>query len=232
MNIRGIYKTSLIDFPGKISTVLFSGGCNLNCGFCHNPDLVRDSPHLPRISNEEALSFLAGRKGLIDGVTLSGGEPTMNGDLPDFLAEIKKIPLEIKLDTNGLNPGAVERCLSEGLLDYAALDIKTSPDKYPAVTGRDVDFSAIAETLEIIRMSGIGYELRTTCVPGYAEAGDFREIGSRLGRVKRYYLQQFISAMPLLDDSYRTLKPYPARHLADLAVTVREFADMCGIRGV
>jgi pyruvate formate lyase activating enzyme len=201
MNIRGIDKTSLIDFPGKICTVLFCGGCNLMCGFCHNPDLVRNSPELTRISNDEALTFLTKRRRLIDGVTLSGGEPTLAKSFVPFISDIKTLSLQVKLDTNGLNPNVVENCIHEGLLDYVALDIKTSPSKYRQITGVQVDFSRILATLAILKTSGIDYELRTTCVPGYAEPDDFREIIQSVGNVKRYFLQQFISRVPLLDES-------------------------------
>ena len=138
MNIRGIYKTSLLDFPGRICTVLFSGGCNLRCGFCHNPDLARNSSELPHYSNEEALSFIAKRKKLIDGVTLSGGEPTLAAGLELICGEIQSMGLEVKLDTNGFNPRVLASLLDQKLVDFVAIDIKTSPQKYPRVTGADV----------------------------------------------------------------------------------------------
>jgi len=231
MNIRGIDKTSLIDYPGKICTVLFCGGCNLQCGFCHNPDIVRNSPGLTRISNEEALAFLSKRRKLIDGVTLSGGEPTLSKSLIPFISEIKTSSLQIKLDTNGLNPQVVADCIDKGILDYVALDIKSSPDKYKQITGVQVDFTRILATLEILKDSGIDYELRTTCVPGFAEPEDFRAIMNCVGNVKRYYLQQFISRGPLLDESYSSLQHYPVQALKSIREFVSNFAEVCELRG-
>lgn len=232
MNIRGIDKTSLIDFPGRICTILFCGGCNLLCGFCHNPELVRNSHELTHISNEDALAFLTKRLKLIDGVTLSGGEPTLSHSLLPFVASIKTLPLQVKLDTNGLNPRAVKNCIDEGLLDYVALDIKTSPEKYEVLTGVPVDFSRIITTLEILKSSGIDYEVRTTCVPGFAGLEDFRKIMKTVGNVKRYYLQQFISRVPLLDESFMSLQPYPIHILKTIRDFVSDFTDVCEVRGI
>ena len=232
MNIRGIHKTSFIDFPGKISAVLFSGGCNLGCGYCHNPALARNDASLEVIPEEKVLGFFTRRKGLIDGVTLSGGEPTLEKNLHQFIKSIKNIPLAVKLDTNGLKPDVVYSLLEDGLLDYVALDIKTSPEKYNRLTNRDVDFSLILKTLDHVRESGIAYEIRTTCVPGFCDEDDFRKIAAATGRVKRYALQQFVSSVDMLDNSMSQLDPYPSRYLESLRDLVLSFADECFIRGI
>jgi len=145
MNIRGIYKTSLIDFPGKISTVLFSGGCNMRCRFCHNPDLACNWQDLELSSNEEALDIISRRKKVIDGVTISGGEPTLSKNIDSFIRQIKSLGLAVKLDSNGLKPDVISRLIGQNLVDYVAVDIKTSPEKYRSLTDSEADFASIVQ---------------------------------------------------------------------------------------
>ena len=232
MNIRGIYKTSLIDYPGRISTVLFSGGCNLRCRYCHNPDLACDRGELELSSNDDAIRMLTGRRRVIDGVTISGGEPTLSGNIDDFIEKIKGLALAVKLDSNGLQPGVLKRLIGRKLLDYVAVDIKTSPDKYHELAGAEVDFGKIAESVAVIRESGIDYEIRTTCIPGYAALEDMAAIRDAIGRVKRYYLQQFNSSVTLMDRAWEGIAPYPAGTLERLRTFVLTFADACEIRGI
>ncbi len=232
MNIRGIYKTSLIDFPGRICTVLFSGGCNLRCRFCHNPDLACNRSSLERSSNEQALELLHRRKNIIDAVTLSGGEPTLSSNIEAFIELVREIPLLVKLDTNGLQPGVIGRLVSRGLLDYVAVDIKTSPEKYAELSASEVDFSAIRETVDILRGSGIAYELRTTCVPGFSDFQDYEAIRDAIGPVRAYYLQQFIPNVPLLDESLKSIRPLSAQELYALRDFVRTFSEICEVRGL
>ena len=232
MNIRGIYKTSLIDYPGKISMVLFSGGCNLKCKYCHNPDFAENRENLESFTNNEVLNLLNERKNLIDGVTLSGGEPTLNHNIDDFIKDIKKMGLSIKLDTNGLKPDVVERLTSKKLLDYTAVDIKTSPDKYEDLTNTKIDFSKIVESINILKKSNSDYEIRTTCVPGFTGIDDFKVIKEFTGKVKRYYLQKFVSSIPLIDDSLKDLKPYSKNDINDFREFVQTFSETCDIRWV
>lgn len=232
MNIRGIYKTSLIDFPGRISTVLFSGGCNLRCKFCHNADLACNREHLDRSSNDEALAILNKRKHLIDGVTLSGGEPTLSANLEGFIEQIRGLSLPVKLDSNGLRPDVIGRLIARGLIDYVAIDVKTSPRKYPDLAGCAVDFGAIAESVAVLRQSGMDYEIRTTCIPDYVTMEDLGEIAACIGRVKSWWLQQFVSDLPLLDESLRGLSPYPVPVLHRFRDFIAGHADFAGLRGV
>jgi pyruvate formate lyase activating enzyme len=231
MNIRGIHKTSLIDFPGKISSVLFSGGCNLRCGYCHNPELACNSLDLDRISNDDAFDFINKRKDLIDGISISGGEPTLSKNIDDFIHAIKKMKLAVKIDTNGLSPDVIERLLEKNLLDYAAVDMKTSPQKYSLLTGTKVDFNRIRRTVDILKASGIDYELRTTCIPHFVTIEDFADINKSVGRVKNYYLQQFVNEVTL-DLSMSSLEPYPLTTLRDFQNYVSTFSGHCGIRGI
>ena len=232
MNIRGIYKTSFLDYPGKICAVLFSGGCNLRCRFCHNPDLACNSQDLDSFSNEEALAFLKKRQHLIDGVTISGGEPTLAENLEDFLGDLRDLDLLVKLDTNGFRPERVKTLLADELVDYVALDIKTSPEKYDTVAGCSVSFDDVATTVEYLKSAKAEYELRTTCVPGYVTADDFRAIGTVLGRVSSYYLQQYVASVPLLDPSWEEITPYSIDKLYEFQHIVSTFSDRCQIRGI
>jgi len=232
MNIKGLYKTSLVDYPGKVSSVIFTGGCNLRCGYCHNPDLACNSDELEKIEDEEVFSFLEKRKGLIDGITVSGGEPTLDRGLLAFLRRIKSMGLLVKLDTNGFSPSVVEQCLMEKLADYIAVDLKTSPAKYSTLTKRDLNFNQILITLDIIRKSEVDYEIRTTCVPGFVTLEDITLIGEAVGHVRKWYLQQFVNTHTLIDPESEKLSPYPVRYLELMRDEALKYADRCSIRGI
>jgi pyruvate formate lyase activating enzyme len=231
MNIKGIHKTSLIDYPGKICSILFTGGCNLRCKYCHNPDLASDNLELKALSNEEALSFIRKRSGLIDGISISGGEPTLAKNITDFIRLIKEIPLDVKIDTNGLNPDVIETLLRSELLDYIAIDIKTSPEKYEFLTNRKIDFSRIKQTVDIVRDSGVDYELRTTCIPYFVTLEDFVSIKREIDSVKKYYLQQFVNEITL-DPSLAYYEPYPPHVLLSFQEYIKTFAEICEVRGI
>ncbi len=232
MNIRGLYKTSLVDFPGKISSVVFTGGCNLRCGYCHNPHMVLDSSGLEKIEEEYFFQFLSGRKNLIDGVTVTGGEPSLHPDLPEFLERIKEMGFIVKLDTNGFSPAVIENVISLGLADYIALDVKSSPGKYAFVTGTDLPFDTVLKTINILKESGIDFELRTTCIPEMVTIGDIAKIGEAIGSVKKYFLQQFVNTGNLLDPALQELSPYPSVYLEAMKGECLKFAETCLIRGV
>lgn len=232
MNIRGLFKTSLVDYPGRISSVIFTGGCNLRCGYCHNPGLAMNSPDITKIDDETVFSFLEKRKGLIDGITVSGGEPALDQGLLPFLRRVRTMGLEVKLDTNGLFPGIISECINAGLVDYIAVDIKTSPDKYPLLTGKEVSFTDILRTVEILRQSQTDHEIRTTCVPEFVTVQDIKKIGQATGRVKKYFLQQFVNTADLLDAGIKKLSPYTADYLYLLREEALKFSDHCTIRGI
>jgi pyruvate formate lyase activating enzyme len=231
MNIKGIHKTSLIDFPGKISSVIFTGGCNLRCGYCHNPDLICNSCDLESYSNQEAISMMEQRKNLIDGISITGGEPTISKNIESFIRSIKKLSLPVKLDTNGLNPMVVKKLIDQKLVDYIAIDVKTSPEKYEFLTGMNVNFNDIVKTIDIVRDSDIEYELRTTCMPYYVTLNDFISIRNAVGSVKKYYLQQFVNRKTL-DKSFSDVVPYPKEMLCYFKLFIESFADVCEIRGI
>ncbi len=232
MNVRGIYKTSLIDFPGRISTVLFLGGCNLRCRYCYNFDIALNSDKLPAYDWNEILEFLKKRSGVVDGITISGGEPTINHELFSLASELRKLSLDIKIDTNGLRPDIVLKLIENGLVDYFAVDIKTSPGKFRELTRTDLDFGRIAETLDYIREHGVDYEVRSTCIPEFLDRDDLAQIRDCTGRVKRYYLQQFVSNVELMDKTMENSKTYTVKELEELRIFVESFADVCEIRGI
>ena len=232
MNIRGLYKTSLVDYPEKITSTIFLGGCNLRCGYCHNPGLALNSSVLEKIEEEEVLAFLKKRKGLIDGVTISGGEPTIEKGLIPFLEKIKPLKLLVKIDTNGFLPHIVSECIEKELIDYAAVDIKTSPEKYPLLTGMNLSFNAIRSTIDILRDSGLDHEIRTTCVPGFVTVDDIKKIGESVGAVKKYYLQQFVNTNTLLNSEIEILTPYSIEYLHELKDEAEKFSSFCSIRGI
>lgn len=231
MNIKGIHKTSLIDYPGKICSILFTGGCNLRCRYCYNPDLACNNCALDTLTNEETFSFVERRRHFIDGVSISGGEPTLAKNLDSFIKSVKDIELSVKLDTNGSNPEVIRRLIDKGLLDYVAIDVKTSPSKYEFLTGTTFRFADVVRTISIVRDAGIDYEIRTTCIPFFVTLDDFEAIKQEIGRVKRYFLQQFVNGKTL-DDDVATYQPYPAEELRRFREFVLTFAEECELRGL
>lgn len=231
MNIKGIHKTSLIDYPGKICSILFTGGCNLRCRYCYNPDLACNNCSLETFTNEETISFVERRKNLIDGISISGGEPTLAKNIDTFIKSVKDISLSVKIDTNGSNPEVIRRLIGKGLLDYVAIDVKTSPDKYEMLTGAQFAFSDVVKTITIVQDAGVDYEIRTTCIPFYVTLDDFVAIRDEIGRVSRYYLQQFVNTRTL-DEAVSSYTPYSAVQLHAFRDFVSTFADVCEIRGL
>lgn len=203
----------------------------MKCRYCHNPELACNSSTLPTMCNEDAIDFIRGRRGLIDGVSITGGEPTLSKNLDGFIRTLRGLGISVKLDTNGMNPAAIDRLLGERLLDYVAIDIKTSPEKYGDLTGREDAFPLIRKTVERVKSSGVDYEIRTTCIPRYVTLEDLRAVCGEIGFVKRYYLQQFVNEVTL-DDSLRDFAPYAPSVLGEFRDYVRDFAEVCEIRGI
>ncbi|HEX2982644.1 MAG TPA: anaerobic ribonucleoside-triphosphate reductase activating protein [Ignavibacteriales bacterium] len=174
MKIAAIRKLSLIDYPWKISSVIFTQGCNFRCGYCHNPHLVIPSLYSPEISEEEALSFLSSRVGKIEGVVISGGEPAMHAGLDEFIKKIRAMNFLVKLDTNGSLPEVVQSLIDDSLLDYIAMDIKAPFDQYPELCGPAADITKIKETISLIKSSGLPHQFRATVVKGIHSIDDIR----------------------------------------------------------
>ena len=192
MNICGYQKTTLLDYPGHVAATIFTGGCNFRCPFCHNSDLVVNSTMSPCISQEEIFAFLKKRKNVLSGICITGGEPTLQTNLSEFIKKVRSLGYKIKLDTNGYRPDVILSLLEENLLDYIAMDIKAGLSNYAKVSGiPNLDTSKIKESISIIENSGINYEFRTTVVKELHSQEDFLEISEMLSSSSPYFIQSF-----------------------------------------
>ncbi len=192
MQIHGFNKTTLLDYPKHLAATIFFGGCNLRCPFCHNASLVTKVASQPIIPEQEVLSYLAKRKGILEGVCITGGEPTLNPDLTTFLAKIKELGLKVKLDTNGTNPQLMKTLVADKLIDYIAMDIKNSKEKYALTAGlNDFRIDPILESADFLMTSPIDYEFRTTIVKEYHNREDMLSIGEWLSGAQAYFLQSY-----------------------------------------
>ena len=189
MHFGGLQKNSLIDFPGKLSAVLFVSGCNFDCPFCHNPELVK-GPDI-KLPENEILDLLQKRKGWLDGVVISGGEPTLQNDIDLFCRKVKELNYPIKLDTNGSQPQIVQKLINEGLIDYIAMDIKTDPYLYSPVIAKNIDPETIILSIRLIMESGIPYEFKTTCLKPFIDEEIMERITLLIKGARRYALQRF-----------------------------------------
>jgi len=214
MLLGGLQKLTLIDFPGKISCTVFTIGCNLRCQFCHNPELV--DPNLtkeqPKISEEYFFEFLEKRKGDLDGVCITGGEPTLHSGLPEFIKKIKSLGFAVKLDTNGSNPEMLKKVIKN--VDYIAMDIKDLP--FPKST-------------ELIKNSGVDYEFRMTVVPVLHKKEDIIKIAKQLSPAKKFYLQQFRPGKTL-DKKFAKEKTYSKKELEEICEAIKPYFAFCGVR--
>jgi pyruvate formate lyase activating enzyme len=231
LEIRGLQKVSLIDYPGSICSTLFVGGCNLRCLFCHNRDLVLNPGELPVVEESVIMEFLAEKGSLLDGICISGGEPTLHDDLIDLIIKIKKMGLKVKLDTNGTRPDVILNLLDGELLDYIAVDIKAPLEKYALVVGDNVDLSRVDETIDLLKNSLVGQEFRTTVVPGLLDENDILSIAKRLAGCRKYVLQQFRPQDSMIDPSLISVKPYSRESIEMLADSCREYIEDVQLRG-
>ncbi|MBS7606088.1 MAG: anaerobic ribonucleoside-triphosphate reductase activating protein [Candidatus Bathyarchaeia archaeon] len=202
MKFSGIQKTSLIDFPGRISSVLFTPGCNLRCPYCQNWRIIID-PQGPFISEDEILDMLEKRRKFVDSIVITGGEPLIHEDAPSFIRRLRERGFAVKLDTNGFFPKRLKDCLNH--VDYVAVDVKTSPKKYYLLGAENI--KPLLETISILKGSGVEYEFRCTVVPGIVEEEDIREIGDIIKGAERFAFQQFIPENAM-HEAYRKIQPY------------------------
>lgn len=229
MRICGLQKLSMVDYPGKIAATVFTGGCNLRCPFCHNAPLVTRVEEAPRLTPEEVLDFLRSRRGLLDGVVLSGGEPLLQKDAAEFLAEVKKLGFPVKLDTNGCCPHALASVLEQGLADYVAMDIKNAPEKYAETVGiPGFDLATVEESIRLLRESGVEYEFRTTVVREFHTAEDIAAIGRWLRGAPRYFVQNFEDSGDIIRAG---LHGFSEEEMEVLAAAARPYFAYVGVRG-
>jgi len=230
MKIGGFQKTSLLDYPDMISSIVWTVGCNFNCPFCYNTELVHGTAQ--SISEEQIFDHLKKRKQIVEALVISGGEPFLQKDLEVFCKKIKKLNLLIKIDTNGSFPDELKDLIDKKLVDYVAVDIKAPKGKYEKLAGAKIDIKNIQKTIDILQNSPVDYEFKTTFVPKFLTREDILEIGRWLKGSKKYYLQQFKNEMPVLSSELQYIKPYEKHEILDIIEKIKPFFGHCSARGM
>lgn len=229
MDIYGLEKLSLVDYDGFVAATVFTGSCNFKCGFCHNSALVLDYKTLPPIAESEILRYLKKRKGILEGLCITGGEPTLNPDLPEFIKKVKDIGYSVKVDTNGTNPEMVKLLVKEGLADYFAVDIKNDRAHYAEIIGfKTFDTQKIEQTVEFLLSGQVGYEFRTTLIAEYHKAENIKRIGEWIKDADKYFMQKFKSGDNCIAQN---LSPVSEEKAKDFAEIIRPFVKSVGLRG-
>lgn len=229
---KGIQKTTLIDFPGEVACTLFLPKCNFRCPYCYNAALVLDKDTGVSIPENEFFGFLDERKGFLDGVCITGGEPTLHSGLPEFCGKVKGKGFLVKVDTNGTNPKMLKELVKKKLVDYIAMDIKAPPEKYDMVACVKVDKGAIKESIGLIKNSGIKYEFRTTVLPKFLGKEDLLAIGKWLKGSRLYCIQQFQGEGDLIDKSLKNAERYSKEELEQFASMLSPFFEKVELRNV
>lgn len=228
MEIYGLMRLTLLDYPEKAACTIFTGGCDFRCPFCHNKSVIlKDTEQIP---TEEIFKFLSKRRGILDGVCISGGEPLINPDIIEFMSRVKALGYSVKLDTNGGHPMRLREALESGFCDYVAMDIKNSPEKYPQTVGVDgFDAGKISESIEIIKSCGIEHEFRTTAVRELHTAEDMRKLTAQIAGEERYFIQSYTESENVLKKGLTAFDEDGLRRLLDAA---RENVPKAQLRGV
>jgi len=239
MIIGGLEKMTLIDYPGQLAAIVFTKGCNFRCHFCYNPLLVWPDKETDEkkyektcstISEDEFFLFLQERQGKLDGVVITGGEPTLQPDLPEFIKKIRALGYKVKLDTNGTNPEILVKLLAEKLLDYIAMDFKAPFIKYEAVVGIKINCQNLEKSVKIIIGSGLPHEFRTTVVPGWHEFSDFDSMGTVLKGADAWYFQKFKSDTELVDRNLEKQPPFSDQDMQKIAEIGKKYVKVCEVR--
>jgi len=246
MIIGGLQKFSLLDYPERVSAIVFTQGCNFRCQFCYNPMLVwpvrvskskyvqakiagQQKDH-PGVKEDDLFVFLESRAGKLDAVVITGGEPTLQPDLPEFIKKIKKFGFLVKLDTNGSNPEMLSRLLKDKLVDYVAMDLKAPAEKYQLVIGKKIDFKNIRKSVKIIMQSGLPHEFRTTVASGLLNKDDIAVMGKIIKGADKWYLQNFKSNIDLVNQTLKGRVPYNARQMKEMAEIGAKLVKICEVR--
>lgn len=230
MQIFGFNKTTLLDFPEHVACTVFTGGCNFRCPFCQNGDLVLHGGSLPVLDEEEVFGVLRKRKGILTGVCVTGGEPTLQRDLDVFLSRVKELGYLVKLDSNGYRPEVLQSLCERGLVDYFAMDIKSSPKNYARTAGvKELDMGLIRESVDFIRSCGLDYEFRTTVVRELHSSGDFLSIGEWLKGCKAYFLQSYVESEGVICKEFSS---YSKEELEEFVMLLKPYIDNVSLRGV
>ena len=229
-NIQGLQKLSLLDYPGKVACTIFTGGCNLRCPFCHNASLVLSPQESQPLQIESLLSFLTKRRGVLDGVCISGGEPLLQADLADLIREIRSLGYAVKLDTNGCFPDRLAALIGDNLLDYVAMDIKNAPQQYAQTVGiGQFDPTPVLASATLLMQGAVDYEFRTTVVRGLHDENSFQQIGQWLAGAKKYYLQQFVDSGNLIA---APMSGFEAAEMKHFLAIVRDHIPAAQLRGI
>lgn len=231
MVLSGIQKLTLLDYPGKVACTLFTGGCDLRCPFCHNASLALPERERDVFEIDEIMAFLKKRRGVLDGVAVTGGEPLMHSEIPELLLSIKELGYSVKLDTNGTFPARLREIVERGLVDRVAMDIKGPIEKYPLITGvPKLDMGPIKESAAYLMICGVDYEFRTTAVKPLHTASDFASVGEWIKGAKEYYIQEFKDSGDLIDA--RGLSGFTAEEMAVFADVIRPWVPSVKVRGI
>ncbi|MBR6531777.1 MAG: anaerobic ribonucleoside-triphosphate reductase activating protein [Clostridia bacterium] len=230
MKICGFQKMTMLDYPGKVACTVFTGGCNFRCPFCHNASLVTEIDESAMWDENEIIEYLYKRKGIIDGVCITGGEPLMQKDIAEFIAKVKETGLPVKLDTNGSYPEKLKALVADGLVDYVAMDIKNSLEKYPVTVGLDgYDIRKVEESLAFLLSDAVDYEFRTTVVKELHTADDIAAITQWIAGAKRYFLQGFVDSGNLIGNN---LSAYTPQEMVEICTRAQEKLPNTVLRGV
>jgi len=231
IQIGGLQKLTLIDFPGRIASTVFVIGCNFKCPWCYSSELVLTEKikKQPKILEKEFLEFLKERKKLLEGLVLCGGEPSINKKLPALIKKIKKLGYLVKLDTNGSNPKMLKKLIKTKLIDYVAMDMKLPKERYPEIFGKRVKIEDIEESIKILKEGKVDYEFRTTVVPTVLNKEDILKIAKWIRGAKRYYLQNF-RPEKTIDPEFEKIKPYPQEYLLEIQKAISPFFEVCQVR--
>ena len=230
MKIYGFQKMTLLDFPGHVAATVFTGGCNLRCPFCHNAALVTEIDPAAIYNEDDIIAFLAKRTNLLDGVAITGGEPLMQVDICGFIKKVRNLGYKVKLDTNGSYPDKLEEIISEHLVDYIAVDIKNSREKYALTTGvKDYDLASLDRSLEILKNCDIEHEFRTTIVKELHETEDIIKIGEWMKGEKNYFLQNFVDSGNLIGSGFSAVS---REKLEEMRKAATPYFENVGVRGI
>ena len=230
MKIYGFQKMTLLDFPGHVAATVFTGGCNLRCPFCHNAALVTEIDPAAIYNEDDIIAFLAKRTNLLDGVAITGGEPLMQVDICGFIKKVRGLGYKVKLDTNGSYPDKLEEIVSEHLVDYIAVDIKNSREKYALTTGvKDYDLASLDRSLEILKNCDIEHEFRTTIVKELHETEDIIKIGEWMKGEKNYFLQNFVDSGNHIGSGFSAVS---REKLEEMRKAATPYFENVGVRGI
>ncbi len=229
MEFGGLEKFTLIDYPGKVACMVYTIGCNFRCPYCHNPELVNETVE-NIISEAEVLDFLSQRKGILDGIVITGGEPTLHGQkLFDFISKVKKLNFKIKLDSNGTDPTFLQQLIDKKKVDYIAMDIKSPLAKYSQIVASAVNIDSIKKSISILINSGIEYEFRTTVIKSLIDIEDFEQIGKEIKGAKKYFIQKFIPTK-ILNPQFRKKVSFSPEEFLEIQEIMNKYVSFCSIR--